>query len=103
MTKKFFWKNLWAFIWHTSFFVVGINLAYVPAPDTFGHTRTTNTPSHLELGSQVSSGVLSTEARDDSGIARAECFFFFPCFYKQNNFVDGPVVVVQHTDNELSS
>ena len=46
-----------------------------PSSDTFGHTRTTNTPSHLELGSQVSSGALSTEARDDSGIARAECSF----------------------------
>ena len=54
----------------------GINLAVESFSDTFGHTRTTNTPSHLEPGSQVSSGALSTEVRDDSGIARAECFFF---------------------------
>ena len=63
---------------------MGINIAVVLASVTFGHTRTTNTPSHLELGSQVSSGAFSTEGRDDSGIARAECYFFFLPIYKQN-------------------
>ena len=42
---------------------------------TFGHTKSTCTRSHPELGSQVASGRASTEVRDHSGIPGAECFF----------------------------